>query len=91
MLNFISFILQLHLDLALELIKFCEYRYYRDLRISTMSIQVIKFQFVLDIPFLSGQISAKYCISSSGRSLSIGMQYLRKNVLYLWLVRVLKY
>jgi len=77
-----TFILQLHLDVVLELIKFCEYRYYRDLK-NHVSVQLIKLQFRLDMPFLSGQISAKCFKSSEGRSLSIGMQYLRRNVLYL--------
>jgi hypothetical protein len=78
-----TFVLQLHLDVALELIIFGENRYYRNLKIYHMSIKFIKHQLNLDMPFLSGQISPKCFISSDGRSFSIGMQYLRRNVLYL--------
>jgi hypothetical protein len=70
----LQFILQPHLDVELELVKLCEYRYHRDLKNPTCQSQCVKLRF--DIPFLSGQISAKYRKSRCGRSLSIGMQYL---------------
>jgi len=71
-------ILQLYLEVALELIMLREHRYYRDLKNSSCQRQFIKLQF--NIPFLSGQISSKYFKSSSGRTLSIGIQYLMSNV-----------
>jgi hypothetical protein len=80
-----TFVLQFHLDVTLELIIFGENCYHRDFEKSPMSIGFIGHQFSSYIPFLSGQISAKCFESSDGRSLSIGMQYLRRNVLYLWL------
>jgi len=71
-------IFQLLLDVAPELILLREQRYYRDLKNSSCQRQFIKLQF--DAPFLSGQISSKYFKSSSGRTLSIGMQYLTRNL-----------
>jgi len=67
-------ILQLYLEVAPELIMLREHRYHRDLNNLSCQLQFIKLQF--DVPFLSGQISSKYFKSSSGRTLSIGMQYL---------------
>ena len=75
--NFTTLILQLHLDVALELVKLCEYRYHGDLKNPACQSQSIKLH--LDIPFSSGQILLKYCKSRYGRSLSIGMQYLKNN------------
>lgn len=49
------------------------------------SVQFIKLQSSLDMPFLSGQISLKYFESRDGRSLSVGMQYLRSSILCQWL------
>jgi hypothetical protein len=70
-------ILQLHLDVALELVKLREYRYHRDLKNPTYQSQFTQLH--LDIPFLSGHILPKYFKSNDGRSLSIGMQYLKAN------------
>ena len=77
-----TFVLQIQLDVALELIKFGENRYDRHLE-NHMSIELLRNQLNLDMPFLFGQISAKYFESSDGRLLSIAMQYLRRNVQYL--------
>jgi hypothetical protein len=44
-----------------------------------MSIEFIKYQLNLDVPFLFGQISLKCFKSSDGRAFSIGMQYLTRN------------
>src|SRR5260221_12515625 len=70
-------IFQLHLDIALELIEFREYRYHRDLGNPPFQFRFIKLH--PNIPFLSGQIPPKYLSSSDGRSLSIGIQYLKNN------------
>jgi hypothetical protein len=71
-------VLQLHLDITPELIILGEYCYHRDLENpSRQSHCTTKSHF--DVPFLSGQISWKYFKSSNGRSLSIGMQYLKRN------------
>jgi hypothetical protein len=67
-------ILQLYFEVAPELIMLREHRYHGDLKNLSCKTQFMKLQ--LDVPFLSGQISSKYFKSSSGRTLSIGMQYL---------------
>jgi hypothetical protein len=72
-----TLILQFHLDVAPELVTFCEYRYHRDLEMFSYQLQFTTLH--LNIPFLSGQIWSKYCESSFRRSLSIGMQYLRSS------------
>jgi hypothetical protein len=74
---FTILILQLHLDVTLELVVLGEYRYHRDLKRPPCQSLLIKLH--VDTPFLSGQISSKCFKSSSGRSLSIGMQYLKTN------------
>ena len=71
-------ILQLYFEVAPKLIMLREHRYHGDLKISSCQLQFMKLQ--SDLPFLSGQISSKYFKSSSGRTLSIGMQYLRRNL-----------
>jgi hypothetical protein len=73
-----TLILQLYLEVAPELVMLREHRYHRDLKIFSCEPQFLKSQF--DVPFLSGQISSKYFKSSSGRTLSIGMQYLTRNL-----------
>jgi hypothetical protein len=69
-------IFQLHLDFAPELIILREHGYHGDLNNPSCQPQFIKLCF--DVPFLSGQISSMCFISSVGRSLSIGMQYLNE-------------
>jgi hypothetical protein len=69
-------ILQLHLDVAPELIVLREHRYHRDLKNLPCQSQFSKLQF--DVPSLAGQMASKCFKSSPGRTLSIGMQYLNK-------------
>jgi hypothetical protein len=70
-------ILQFHPDFAPELVMLCEYRDHGNLEDSSCQSQFTTLRF--NIPFLSGQIWSKYFELSSGRSLSIGMQYLRSS------------
>ena len=70
-------ILQPDHDVAPELIVLREHRYDWDLKNPRIKPGIIRLQF--DAPFLSGQISSKYFKSSTGRTLSIGMQYLTIN------------
>ena len=71
-------ILQIEPNLELEIIVLREHRYHRDLKNALCLLQFMKLQ--VHVPLLSGQISSKYFKSSSGRTLSIGMQYLRSDV-----------
>jgi hypothetical protein len=71
-------ILQFHRNFAPELVVLCEYRYHRNLESPSCHSQLTTLRF--NIPFLSGQIWSKYFELSSGRSLSIGMQYLRSSL-----------
>jgi hypothetical protein len=68
-------ILQLHLDFPPELIILREHGYHRNLNNPSCQLRFIKP--CLDVPFLSGQILSMCFRSSDGRSLSIGMQYLK--------------
>jgi hypothetical protein len=71
-------ILQPEPNVAPELIVLREHCYHRDLKNPSCHSQFLKLLF--DVLFLSGQISWKYFISSPGRTLSIGTQYLTNDL-----------